>query len=318
MNQESLRQLLLRLDQRSYKAYQELGDRYLFPGFRLQIDRVQGDPFAAPSQCRVIVPQMLAGFPPETYGSRTREIALRDFLARGFDRALRSHSRCRGSGNSGRIAIAAPGQTILESTAVLINATQLEVRFVVGLPAEGRRIAGAEAIALFCEDLPQVVAQSLSYSALDPQALQQHLETAEDADWLRQQLPLHGLVAFVADGAILPRRSGVDQRPLEADVIPFSAPASLRLELTCPNRGRITGMGIPPGDYPNCGRRLPRQINAVAGPGTGRLQPSAGGWARSGRYRCGGGKNSGGAGTQDCRGGYFPPDPGAAPGPIHQ
>lgn len=247
MNQESLRQLLLRLDQRSYKAYQELGDRYLFPGFRLQIDRVQGDPFAAPSQCRVIVPQMLAGFPPETYGSRTREIALRDFLARGFDRALRSHSRCRGSGNSGRIAIAAPGQTILESTAVLINATQLEVRFVVGLPAEGRRIAGAEAIALFCEDLPQVVAQSLSYSALDPQALQQHLETAEDADWLRQQLPLHGLVAFVADGAILPRRSGVDQRPLEAGVIPFSAPASLRLELTCPNRGRITGMGIPQG-----------------------------------------------------------------------
>ena len=63
---------------------------------------------------------------------------------------------------------------------------------------------------------------------------------------LRQQLSGQGLVAFVADDAILPRRSGVDVGPLET-AIPFQSPASLRVELQCPHRGRITGMGIPRG-----------------------------------------------------------------------
>jgi len=64
---------------------------------------------------------------------------------------------------------------------------------------------------------------------------------------LRQQLPERGLVAFIPDGAILPRRSGVDERPLLADAVPFHSPETLRVEFTCPNRGLVTGMGIPAG-----------------------------------------------------------------------
>ncbi len=245
--QDPLRQRLLHLDQRNYKAYQDLRGSYPFPDFTLIIDRVQSDPFATPSQCRIQVPQAVANFPAALYSHASREIALRDFLSRKFDQAARSLCVRQGSGNSGLIAIAAPGQPMLERTSVLIDAEAVEVRFVVGLPAIGRRIAGTEAAQLFCETLPHLVAQTLHYAVLDAQAVQHHVETAEDTDWLRQQLTAQGLVAFIADGAILPRRSGVDQRPLEVGAIPFQGPESLRVEFFCPHRGRVTGMGIPQG-----------------------------------------------------------------------
>ncbi|PSN78285.1 ATPase, partial [filamentous cyanobacterium CCP4] len=61
------------------------------------------------------------------------------------------------------------------------------------------------------------------------------------------QLSAHNWVAFVADGAILPRRSGVDERPLQDQVVPFASPDSLRVTLTCPHAGKVTGMGVPQG-----------------------------------------------------------------------
>ena len=99
---------------------------------------------------------------------------------------------------------------------------------------------------MLCDDLPKLVEASLLYGSLDAKDIQKHVETAEDADWLRQQLPQHNLVAFVANGAILPRRSGIDPRPL-LDAVAFQSPASLEVEFVCPNRGVIKGMGIPTG-----------------------------------------------------------------------
>lgn len=247
-----LHQTLQQLDQRGYKAYKSLRGSYDFPGFTLWIDRVQGDPFASPSQCRIQVPQSLAQFPKELYGdslhngNRTREIALRDYLTRQISYAMQTVREHRGTGNSGLIAMTTPQQQILERTAVLITEEWVEIRFVVGLPAIGRRIAGHQAAAMLCEQLPQLVAQTLHYERLDAAAIQHHIETAADTDWLRQQLVQKNLVAFVADGAILPRRSGVDDRPLP-EAIPFRSPESLRVEFHCPHRGRITGMGIPAG-----------------------------------------------------------------------
>ena len=243
----TLHQLLLQLDQSSYKAYKDIRGSYTFPDFTLIIDWVQGDPFASPSRCRVRVPQSLAQFPPELYGTLSRNIALRDYLTRQFDHSARaSWQRC-GTGNSGLIAIAQPGQEILDRTSVSITPDHVEARFVVGLPAHGRRIAGQQAASLLCDQLPRLVTATLVYAQLDPDAIQHQVDTAEDADWLRQQLPQQGLVAFVADGAILPRRSGVDERPLQAEAIPFQSPDALRIAFNCPNQGTITGMGIPEG-----------------------------------------------------------------------
>ncbi len=242
-----LRQQLLQLDRQGYKAYKVIQGSYTFPDFTLVIDRVQGDPFATPSQCRVKLPQAIAGFPHALYRTHIREIALRDYLTRQFDQATRSIRQRRGSGSSGLIAIASPGQAILERTSAFITDAFVEVRFVVGLPAFGRRIAGEQAAVMLCDEVPQIVDSTLKYCNLDADAIQSHVETAEDADWLRQQLAEQGLVAFVADDAVLPRRSGVDERPLQDQVVTFQSPDTLRVEVYCPNRGLVTGMGIPAG-----------------------------------------------------------------------
>ena len=244
-DRQSLNSTLLKLDNASYKAYKDLRGSYQFEDFTLSIDRVQGDPFAAPSQLRAIVPQTVANFPAQLYNSKSREVGLRDYIARQFSRSAKQLSSHRGTGKSGLIAIISLGQEVLERTAVFIDSRQLEIRFVVGLPARGRRILGRQAVAMLCEDLPKIVTEIL-YKSLDSKAIQQHVETVEDADWLRQQLPQRNLVAFVADGAILPRRSGVDARPL-LDAVAFQSPPSFEVEFDCPNRGMLKGMGIPTG-----------------------------------------------------------------------
>lgn len=246
-SQADLSQQLLQLDLQGYKAYKVIKGRYAFRDFTLIVDRVQGDPFATPSQCRVKLPIELAGFPRELYRTCSREIALRDYLTRQFDSSARSIRKASGTGSSGLIGIASPGQTILERTSAFITDEEVEVRFVVGLPAFGRRIAGQQAAQMLCDDLPELVERTLKYRNLNANAIQCHVETAEDADWLRQQLPQRGLVAFVADGAVLPRRSGVDERPLQDQFVPFESPDALRVALRCPNRGLVTGMGVPAG-----------------------------------------------------------------------
>nr|WP_225938801.1 ABC-ATPase domain-containing protein [Kovacikia minuta] len=245
--QADLRRSLNRIDQQNYKAYKDLKGRYEFPGFSLLIDRVQGDPFASPSQCRVKIPQTRAGFPNQLYRNRSREIPLRDYLTREFDRVAQMIRQHRGSGSSGLIAITQTGQTLLERTSAFINDVEVEIRFVVGLPAFGRRVAGLQAAAMLCDDLPELVDRALLYASLDAKKLQRHVETAEDADWIRAQLAEQGLVAFVADAAILPRRSGVDDRPLREGSIRFQSPEALRVAFTCPNQGTVTGMGISRG-----------------------------------------------------------------------
>ncbi|MGF1479144.1 MAG: ABC-ATPase domain-containing protein [Cyanophyceae cyanobacterium] len=252
MSDQELRSTLLRLDGCGYKAYKDIKGSYRFPDFTLAIDRVQSDPFASPSKFRVLVPQSVAQFPRQLYATPSREVALRDYLTRQFEadrissNFLRDSFASRGTGKSGMMAIARTGQEVLERTSVLIDDQQVEVRFLVGLPARGRRILGRQAAEMLCDDIPKVVT-ALQYASLDPQQIQQHLNTVEDADWLRQQLSAQGLVAFVPNGAILPRRSGVDQRPLVKEAIPFQSPASLEVEFHCPHRGVVTGMGIPAG-----------------------------------------------------------------------
>ncbi len=247
VDSQTLRRLLLGLDNRGYKAYKDIQGSYAFPDFTLIIDHVQGDPFAAPSKLRVRVPQTAAGFPHDTYRSRSRQIALCDYVTRRFDRAAREVSGRRGTGKSGLIAIDRPGQEVLERTSAYVTDEYVEARFVVGLPARGRRILGRQAAQMLCDDVPQIVHHALKYRSVDHRHLQRHVETVEDADWLRRQLAERRLVAFVPDGAILPRRSGVDDRPLPAGAVRFKSPASLWVEFTRPNLGPIAGMGIPEG-----------------------------------------------------------------------
>ncbi len=243
---ENLRKILQRIDGKGYKAYKDIEGVYDFREYTLLIDHVQGDPFASPSRIRIQIPQNVAQFPDDTYSNKSREIALRDFLTRIFYEASRCCKGNRGTGNSGLIAVDRPGQEILERTSAFITTEYVEVRFVMGLPAFGRRIAGRQAEMMFFEEIPTIV-QALYFKNIDQEMLYNHIKTAEDADFLRNQLDLLGLIAFVADEAVLPRMSGIDPRPLAKNVIPFQSPEQLRIKIKLPNKGVITGMGIPRG-----------------------------------------------------------------------
>ena len=129
---------------------------------------------------------------------------------------------------------------------MLVHGGDIEARFVAGLPARGRKVLGLQASDMLCNNLPEIVERALLYENIDSGKLAEHLDCAEDADTARALLPEHNLCAFIADGSILPRRSGVDDRPLaEEQVVPFASPESLSVTLTLPHAGKVTGMGIP-------------------------------------------------------------------------
>ena len=81
---EDLRELLNRIDRRSYPAYKDTAGKYQFPKYILSIDHVQGDPFAAPSKVSILVNAKQSGFPAEYYDSAWRKAALQDMLIRRF------------------------------------------------------------------------------------------------------------------------------------------------------------------------------------------------------------------------------------------
>ncbi len=250
--EKDLQNLLRRIEGRGYKAYKELQGAYRFSDFTLQIDYVQGDPFASPSRLRIHVSQKTSQFPEKLYHNSSRKIALEDYLTRRFSKNIRRIVKGdRGSGKSGRIQIDRCGQEILDRSTLFITPEQIEVRFTAGLPAAGRRVLSREAELMFFQEIPAIVQSSLFYNRQDHQAIQQHVECAEDQDALRTQLQQQQLVTFVANGSILPRSSGINDTPLlesrSGHVVPFQAPAGLEVTLDLPNQGTIRGMGIPEG-----------------------------------------------------------------------
>jgi len=190
----------------------------------------------------------VAGIPRDFYRNRPRKVALEDFLVRVLARWIPKLTKGnRGSGHSGRFAVVTFGQCILPRTAVWVTEDHVEAILAVGLPAAGRRILGHEAAEMLLSELPALVREGLLFRNLDKAALREHVACGEDAEALREQLRERKLVAFVAEGAILPRESGISDRPLKEGAVPFEPPPSLAVTLERPNRGPIRGMGIPEG-----------------------------------------------------------------------
>lgn len=231
-----LQALLERIDGKGYRSYKDLRGRYEGEGFELFVDHVQGDSFAEPSKLRLRVPMERAAFPEALRSTPVRRLALGDRLARAGAEAARRRRRRAGSGRSGELFVDAGGQEVLERTAWRIEVGFVELRLQAGLPADGRRVLGREAERLLVEALPQVVEESLRLAAFDEEELERFVLCVENQEDLRARLHGLGLVAFVADGSVLPRRSGASDRPLErAEAVVFEAPESLAVEVELPN-----------------------------------------------------------------------------------
>lgn len=246
---EDLRDLLFRINRKSYPAYKDTRGAYSFPGYILSIDHVQGDPFAAPSKISVKVSGKQAGFPQELYASRETRIALQDHLIRQFHQKIERFTfKAKGSGKSGLLSISRCQQEILERSACTLDphSGDIIVRMEIGFPANGRTINSPELIKILFDFLPICVKESLYYRNLDAKKLSNIRDLAEDQTFIRSQLAKKGLCAFVANGSILPRESGVSPRPMK-NGIPFQSPPSMELTLELPHHGPLKGMGIPKG-----------------------------------------------------------------------
>ena len=244
---QQLRQQLSSIHRKSYPAYKTLKGIYDFKHFLLSIDHVQGDPFASPSHLSIQVPAKIAAFPAFCFSAKNIRIAVQDYILRKFSQQLSIYNfKAKGSGKSGSISTSVCGQKVLERTACEISSDFVTVRFTVGFPANGRTINAFELEKILFEFLPSCVEKSLLYKKLPQKAVESVVFLAEDQEFLRQELKKRQLVAFVANHSILPRESGISQKPMK-NAVPFQSPASLETEFTLPHRGKIKGMAIPQG-----------------------------------------------------------------------
>lgn len=242
-----LSQLLRSIDRKSYPAYKSLAGSYDFNDYILSIDHVQGDPFASPSRLSILVPARKAAFPMQLLDQPYKRTAAADYILRAFSRAIgRFAFKAGGSGKSGLIGVTRPGQEVLSRTACEFTKDGLLVRFEVGFPAAGRTVLAGELEKILFDYLPKCAASALRYPALPSGEVEQAVFLSEDQQYIRKQLDSLGLCAFVADGSVLPRESGISDRPMEK-AVPFSSPDSLAVTLTLPHRGQLRGMGIRKG-----------------------------------------------------------------------
>ena len=242
-----LKKQLQSIHRKSYPAYKSLKGSYQFGHYILSIDHVQGDPFASPSHISVHISRKDAGFPDAYSKNNLTCITLADHLTRQFEQQINHYSfRAKGSGKSGLISVSHCGQEILSRTACEITSKGITARFFIGFPANGRTINAPELEKILFDFLPACVENTFFYKNINQEELEQTIFLAEDQQAIREQLKEKKLVAFVADGAILPRESGISSRPMK-DSVPFVSPEHLRISLDLPHKGTITGMGIPCG-----------------------------------------------------------------------
>ncbi|WP_114635350.1 ABC-ATPase domain-containing protein [Vibrio splendidus] len=228
---------LKKLEKQNFRAYQQIKGQYDFADFELHIDHVQGDPYASSSRFRATRAWSLTGLDWLKEKSYEYQVAARDFIARSFSEFAKQETT---------VSIALTGQTVLDNTSVVFTEHGIEIRFRINLPADGRSILAKKAINIITFYLPKFIRRATLERELDIEAMIKHCEAVEDQDALRAQLEENNLAAFVANGSVLPRIAGNCDLPMKG-AVPFSAPESLSVTLNTPNKGDVTGLGIPKG-----------------------------------------------------------------------
>jgi len=246
-NLNDLKKDLYAIDGRGYNSYKSIEGQYDFNKYILSIDHVQGDPFAAPSRVRIIMDEKVASIPGELFNKEHKKVAVQDFLTRLFYKNIDIYGkRVFGSGKSGLISISKCPQEILDRTSIIINEKEIQVRIEIGFPARGRSVLARELEKILYDFLPQIIENSIIYNNIEKNKIIDRVRLVEDQEHIRHELEKRNLVAFVANGSILPRESGVSTKSLK-DGIKFESPKSLEVIFNPPNRGEIKGMGIPKG-----------------------------------------------------------------------
>jgi predicted ABC-class ATPase len=237
---------LKQIDNKGYKAYKSVQGHYKFQDFDLYIDYVQGDPFASPSKIRIVVPEKTRAIKKEWLKTKSRKIAAADAFARSVGKSVQ-HQRfsIQGSGKSGMILFDAPGQEVMERSAVQLNPETIIVCMSVGLPANGRKINGREAEKLFINAIPAIMKSSIL--AIQDDEVEDAVKLADQQETIRKTMKENDWIAFIANGSILPRGSGVSNFPLK-NAVAFQSPKENETEVKVPHQEEpIKGMAVKKG-----------------------------------------------------------------------
>ncbi|CCW70959.1 unnamed protein product [Phytomonas sp. Hart1] len=166
-------------------------------------------------------------------------VAVEDFLLRSLWKGLREYHR------SGNIQLLKPSQHVLPRSSVAITTDAIQIFLRVKLPGQGRRIDSQACLRILTKELQPAIQHKVC--VLDECEVQRHVTSVLDQVWLREQLQPNDLVAFVRDGAVLPRAAGDSDLPMDNAVL-FKSPHSLNRVFKLPFSGTsITGMGLPKG-----------------------------------------------------------------------
>lgn len=239
---KALYQKIRTLNGKNYGLYKSLADKpWDFGDFALEFLHVQGDPYAPASRVVIKANLSMLGYAGEWGGTFERRLALSDFLHRKLSRLVKE----KYPEKDAAIVFDMAGPEMLVRNSLWIDNGELRACLQVRLPGEGRKIQAEAAAEILTMVLPDLVSAGLYYSKSDEAALQEHFRVLAERKEILAQLESRGLCAFVPDGAVLPRASGLSEMPLEG-AVPFTAPEQMAVTLNVCGRS-IRGMGIPKG-----------------------------------------------------------------------
>lgn len=242
--------LLKKLDGQSFNSYQVLLNKAFYSDDdQLRFIHIQGSTGALPaSVCRLKLHAAEPGLPHGAISNGPRKMAAADYILRAFDAGVTAHARQnRGVQGSGSFQPLSLPPQVLERNVVRFDRGGVEIAFHVSLPgSKDNRILGSQAIQMFSKELIGII-NTLKARVAKTSLLKRHCDVIEDMVLLQNELNRYGLVAFVGDGAILPRQSGVSQSPLKKGAVVFHAPDQMAVEVELKNAGRKRGLGVRPG-----------------------------------------------------------------------
>ena len=239
---KALYQKIRTLNGKNYGLYKSLADKpWDFGDFALEFLHVQGDPYAPASRVVIKANLSMLGYAGEWGGEFERRLALSDFLYRKLSRLVKE----KYPEKDAAIVFDTAGPEMLVRNSLWIDNGELRACLQVRLPGEGRKIQAEVAAEILTMVLPDLVSAGLYYNKSDESALQDYYRVLAERKAILAELETRGLCAFVPDGAVLPRASGLSEMPLEG-AVPFTAPEQMAVTLNVCGR-EIRGMGIPKG-----------------------------------------------------------------------
>ena len=242
-----LYKLLRELDGQPFKRYRTLlNQAFRQDWFFLRFVHIQGSPGAFPaSVCQLVLKTSALGLPGGCLSNSHRRTATGDYLLRALARGIATQARQnRGAQGSGSFQAPFLPPQVLQRNLVKFHEAAVQIAFHISLPGSpDNRILGEQALCMLDQEMSGIV-QTLQSSVIPSASLEEHCNVVEDMLVLQSRLTQYGLVAFVGDGSVLPRCSGVSQAPLKEGVVRFRAPEELAVEVHFPNSGRARGLGI--------------------------------------------------------------------------